>query len=78
MTQTKELKPEYSLSGWIEALHIFLKSSGDTQFPFCAEHDIIYTGHTCPPDKIEPVDLARLKELGWTWDADLPAWSKYT
>lgn len=71
-------EPNYNLSGWIEAFQIFLKAGGDTRFPFCAEHDIIYTGHQCPPEKIEPSDLARLEELGWTWDSDLPAWSNST
>ncbi len=58
-----------------EGLQILLKYDPDGGC--CAEHDEFYAGNDCPPEKMTPEDVARLDELGWLWDADLPSWMKF-
>lgn len=50
--------------------------AGD-QHSVCAEHDELWMGHGCGPDKIG-VDLAKeLWGAGWQWDTDADAWHQF-
>jgi hypothetical protein len=40
----------------------------------CPEHDEIWIGHDIPPDKMTDADKERMKDLGFTWEEDIPAW----
>ena len=54
-------------------LKIFMKyDRGNSVVP---EHDMIYTGHDVPPEKISDEDKTTLKENKWQYDSDLPAWT---
>ena len=61
----------------IEGLQILQRNEHvEDSINFQAEHDIIYAG---PPTNkgFSDEDLAKLEELGWHWDGDLPSWYKY-
>mgnify|MGYP000057589426 CR=1 FL=1 len=41
-------------------------------------HDAIYAGGAkAHPEKMEPLDRAALKRLGWRWDDDTETWVKF-
>lgn len=40
-------------------------------------HDVIYAG-TEALNALEPDDLLRLEELGWSWSAELECWERLT
>ena len=52
----------------IKALEIFIKYVGDINYPFHAEHDIIYV---CLNDfhikNMKQKDIKKLEELGFDW-----------
>jgi hypothetical protein len=52
----------------IEALTIMLKY-GNPAFPTTCEHDVLYVP-TYDYEKFSPEDIARLEELGFTYNED--------
>jgi hypothetical protein len=54
------------LSALAEALTIFARVSSDESF-VAAEHDTIWVSDV-PPARLTPSELARLHELGFTWE----------
>jgi hypothetical protein len=66
---------KYTLKELIEALNIFLKYD-NPKFPTGCEHDVLYVFDegSYSPDKMDAVDVGRLNEIGFDYDASLPSW----
>ena len=49
----------------------------EPEFDASAEHDIFYAGDVLP-EKFTSEELAKLEELGWSWDTDCDSWYHFT
>lgn len=62
----------------IESLQIFLKYTGDMDYPTHCEHDVMYCAHGFGPEVMSEEDVKRLDKLGWHWDGDdLECWLSF-
>lgn len=62
----------------LKAANIIVNGDGNDPSAVDAQHDVIYCQGP-QPEKIDPVMVKRLNELGWHWDRDYDcSWRCYT
>ena len=56
---------------------ILLLQRHDEDCSVQAEHDEIFCSGPAP-EYMHPIDVERLKEWGWRYDSETPAWRRFT